>query len=52
MRINLYITAVFFVMLVIITTIQFKTYSNILAINTILQENLLPPLPEWEVQEN
>lgn len=43
---------VFFLLLCIIVGMQINIYNKILDIDVILQENLLPPLPEWEEQQN
>lgn len=52
MNINTIITIALFVLLITIVNIQIKTFKKLQSVELILQENLLPPLPEWEEQIN
>jgi hypothetical protein len=52
MKLNLYITAALFGLLILIINLQVKSFNKLTVIQTILEENLLPPLPEWEEQQN
>lgn len=52
MKTNTIITIAFFILLIVTINVQIKSYKKLQAIEIILQENLLPPLPEWEEQIN
>jgi len=48
MKLNFYVTIAMFVLLILIVNMQVKLFRKTENIQTILEENLLPPLPEWE----
>ena len=45
---NLYTTIALFILIMIIINTQVTLLKKIETIQIILEENLLPPLPEWE----
>ena len=52
MKLNIYITIALFALLILIINMQVKLFNQNINIQTILEENLLPPLPEWEEDIN